>query len=68
VIAVLALRSLAWTVAGSVVLPSDGLESIVNVATEIAAPIAVRVAQTTNQHCEAKTPRTPVPTGRAHRR
>ena len=43
-IAVLALKLLAWWVTGSVALLSDGLESTVNVATAIAAFIAIRVS------------------------
>ncbi|WP_265500290.1 cation diffusion facilitator family transporter [Paracoccus beibuensis] len=42
---VLALKTLAWRVTGSVALMSDALESIVNVATAIAALAAIRVAQ-----------------------
>ncbi|TBW33788.1 cation transporter [Siculibacillus lacustris] len=41
---VLALKLLAWWVTGSVALLSDGLESTVNVATAIAALIAIHVA------------------------
>lgn len=41
---VLALKSLAWWVTGSVALLSDALESTVNLATALAALIAVRVA------------------------
>ncbi|MEE2861642.1 MAG: cation diffusion facilitator family transporter [Paracoccus sp. (in: a-proteobacteria)] len=44
-LAVLALKTLAWRVTGSVALMSDALESIVNVATAIAALVAIRVAQ-----------------------
>lgn len=43
-ILVLALKLVAWRLTGSVALLSDGLESIVNVATAIAALIAIRVA------------------------
>lgn len=43
-ILVLGLKLLAWWVTGSVALLSDALESIVNVATAIAALIAIRVA------------------------
>lgn len=43
-IVVLALKSLAWWLTGSVALLSDALESTVNVATAIAALIAIRVA------------------------
>lgn len=42
---VLALKALAWWITGSVALFSDALESTVNVATAIAALIAIRVAQ-----------------------
>lgn len=41
---VLLIKSLAWWLTGSVALLSDALESIVNVATAIAALIAVRIA------------------------
>lgn len=41
---VLGLKMLAWWMTGSVALLSDGLESLVNVATAIAALIAIRVA------------------------
>lgn len=41
---VLALKTLAWWVTGSVALLSDALESIVNFATAIAALVAIRVA------------------------
>lgn len=41
---VLGLKMLAWWVTGSVALLSDALESIVNLATAIAALIAIRVA------------------------
>ena len=41
---VLGLKLLAWWVTGSVALLSDALESIVNVATALAALIAIRVA------------------------
>lgn len=41
---VLALKTLAWWLTGSVALMSDALESTVNVATAIAALIAIRVA------------------------
>ncbi len=43
-IVVLAVKTLAWWVTGSVALLSDALESIVNVATAIAALVAVRIA------------------------
>lgn len=42
---VLGLKTLAWWVTGSVALLSDALESIVNVATALAALIAIKVAQ-----------------------
>jgi cation diffusion facilitator family transporter len=41
---VLGLKALAWWLTGSVALLSDALESTVNVATAIAALIAIRVA------------------------
>ncbi len=41
---VLALKVLAWWITGSVALYSDALESTVNIATAIAALIAIRVA------------------------
>lgn len=41
---VLALKFLAWRLTGSVALFSDALESIINVATAIAAFIAIRVS------------------------
>lgn len=41
---VLALKAIAWWLTGSVALMSDALESTVNVATAIAALIAIRVA------------------------
>jgi cation diffusion facilitator family transporter len=44
-IVVLGLKFLAWHLTGSIALYSDALESIVNVATAIAALIAVRLAQ-----------------------
>ena len=43
-IAVLALKTLAWWITGSVALLSDAVESTVNVATAFAALLAVRVA------------------------
>lgn len=43
-IVVLGLKSLAWWMTGSVALMSDALESTVNVATALAALIAIRVA------------------------
>lgn len=42
---VLALKTLAWRLTGSVALLSDALESIVNVATAVAALVAIKVAQ-----------------------
>lgn len=44
-LAVLAIKALAWWLTGSVALLSDALESIVNVATALAALIALRIAQ-----------------------
>ena len=44
-IVVLALKTLAWRLTGSVALLSDALESTVNVATALAALIAIRIAQ-----------------------
>ncbi|WP_162798940.1 cation diffusion facilitator family transporter [Paracoccus indicus] len=44
-IVVLGLKTLAWHLTGSVALLSDALESTVNVATALAAVIAIRVAQ-----------------------
>jgi cation diffusion facilitator family transporter len=41
---VLAIKALAWWLTGSVALLSDALESIVNVATAVAALVAVRIA------------------------
>ena len=41
---VLAIKALAWQLTGSVALFSDALESTVNVATAIAALIAIRIA------------------------
>ncbi|KIN65386.1 Cation diffusion facilitator family transporter [Sulfitobacter noctilucae] len=41
---VLAIKTLAWWVTGSIALFSDALESIVNVATATAALVALRVA------------------------
>lgn len=43
-IVVLGLKSLAWWMTGSVALLSDALESTVNVATAVAALIAIRIA------------------------
>lgn len=42
---VLGLKTLAWWITGSVALLSDALESTVNVATAVAALIAIRIAQ-----------------------
>lgn len=42
---VLGLKTLAWRMTGSVALLSDALESTVNVATALAALIAIRIAQ-----------------------
>lgn len=42
--AVLALKALAWWMTGSVALLSDALESTVNLATAVAALVAIRVA------------------------
>ncbi|MTD99446.1 cation diffusion facilitator family transporter [Paracoccus sp. YIM 132242] len=44
-IVVLGLKTLAWQMTGSVALLSDALESTVNVATALAALIAIRIAQ-----------------------
>ena len=44
-IVVLGLKTLAWRMTGSVALLSDALESTVNVATALAALIAIRIAQ-----------------------
>lgn len=41
---VLAFKTLAWWLTGSVALMSDAMESIVNVATAVAALIAIRIA------------------------
>ena len=41
---VLGLKAVAWKLTGSVALLSDALESLVNVATAIAALVAIRVA------------------------
>lgn len=43
-IIVLGLKALAWWITGSVALLSDALESTVNVATAVAALLAIRVA------------------------
>ncbi|MFD1510614.1 cation diffusion facilitator family transporter [Lacimonas salitolerans] len=42
---VLALKTLAWGLTGSLALMSDALESLVNVATALAVIVALRVAQ-----------------------
>ena len=47
---VLALKTLAWWLTGSVALLSDALESTVNVATAIAALIAIRIAARPADH------------------
>lgn len=44
-VVVLGLKTLAWRITGSVALLSDALESTVNVATALAALIAIRIAQ-----------------------
>lgn len=44
-LAVLALKTLAWALTGSLALMSDALESLVNVATALAVIVALRVAQ-----------------------
>ena len=43
-VVVLGLKMIAWWLTGSVALLSDGLESTVNVATAVAALIAIRIA------------------------
>ena len=43
-LAALALKTLAWWLTGSVALLSDALESTVNLATALAALVAIRVA------------------------
>jgi cation diffusion facilitator family transporter len=45
-LAVLTLKYLAYFVTGSVALYSDALESVINVATAIAAFIAIRISLT----------------------
>jgi hypothetical protein len=45
-VVVLILKSLAYLMTGSVALLSDAIESIVNVATAIAAFIAIRLSNT----------------------
>ncbi|MDQ2091109.1 cation diffusion facilitator family transporter [Marimonas arenosa] len=47
---VLALKALAWWMTGSIALMSDAMESIVNVATAVAALIAIRVAALPADH------------------
>jgi cation diffusion facilitator family transporter len=47
---VLALKVLAWRLTGSVALMSDALESTVNVATAVAAMVAIRIAQRPPDH------------------
>ena len=47
---VLALKVLAWQLTGSVALMSDALESTVNVATAVAAMVAIRIAQRPPDH------------------
>ncbi|MFT4149396.1 MAG: cation diffusion facilitator family transporter [Paracoccaceae bacterium] len=47
---VLGLKALAWWITGSVALLSDALESTVNVATAIAALIAIRIAARPADH------------------
>ncbi len=47
---VLGLKTLAWWLTGSVALMSDALESIVNVATAIAALVAIKVASRPADH------------------
>lgn len=49
-VTVLALKTLAWWLTGSVALMSDALESTVNVATAIAALIAIRIAAKPADH------------------
>jgi cation diffusion facilitator family transporter len=41
---VLGLKTLAWKLTGSIALMSDALESVVNVATALAALVAIRIA------------------------
>ena len=41
---VLALKTLAWWMTGSIALMSDALESTVNIATALAAFVAIRLA------------------------
>lgn len=47
---VLGLKLLAWRMTGSIALLSDALESIVNVATALAALVAIRVAALPADH------------------
>ena len=47
---VLGLKLLAWQMTGSIALLSDALESIVNVATALAALVAIRVAARPADH------------------
>ena len=47
---VLALKTFAWWLTGSVALMSDAMESIVNVATAVAALIAIRIASRPADH------------------
>ena len=47
---VLGLKLLAWQMTGSIALLSDALESIVNVATALAALVAIRVAALPADH------------------
>jgi divalent metal cation (Fe/Co/Zn/Cd) transporter len=49
-IVVLTLKSLAYFMTGSVALLSDAIESIVNVATAVAAFIAIRLSA--KPHCQ----------------
>ncbi|MEO8242386.1 MAG: cation diffusion facilitator family transporter, partial [bacterium] len=47
---VLGLKVVAWQMTGSIALLSDALESIVNVATAVAALVAIRVAALPADH------------------
>ncbi len=47
---VLGLKTLAWWMTGSIALLSDALESIVNVATAVAALVAIKVAARPADH------------------
>ena len=49
-VVVLALKVLAWWLTGSVALLSDAMESTVNVATAVAAMVAIRIAQRPPDH------------------